>query len=527
MATSMDFVDQTTAAALEEKKKLRKHFKRFDIFFFLLCTLISLDTVGAVSANGAQAFTWIMFMAVFLFLPYGLTMAELGTAFPQEGGPYVWTRLAFGRLPAAVNAVLYWVSNPVWVGGTLAVTAMAAVNEFFLTKPMHGLAQYLFGLAFIWVAIIAAVLSFRIGKWIPNIGGFLRVIIPGFFMISVIIYAIKHGVHGFGGHAFLPSYAVFIALAPLLFFNYTGFELPSAAGEEMTDPQRDVPYSIVRSALLTILFFGGPILGVLLVLPPGQATGLGGFLDAVKAVFTVYGGHVAENGTATLTGAGLILGKLAAVGAILVLLTAGTSWLIGADRAQAAAGFDGAGPRILGYISRRFGTPIVVNMLSGVMASVLMIMVLTIAHGNTARYFSVVLGLVISLTVISYILIFPALIKLRYSHPHVPRPFRVPGGRAGVWIVGGLTTFWAVFASVVVVWPGLGVNWFGQHGNPDASLPGGFTRLQFELSQFIPLGVIIVVGVIFYLLGAKTRAQMVAIPFEEEARLAQPGAPAR
>jgi len=334
-------------------------------------------------------------------------------------------------------------------------------------------------------------------------------------------------VHGFGGHAFLPSYAVFIALAPLLFFNYTGFELPSAAGEEMTNPQRDVPFSILRSALLTIFFFGGPILGVLLVLPPGQATGLGGFLDAVKAVFTVYGGHVAANGTATLTGAGLVLGNIAAVGAILVLLTAGTSWLIGADRAQAAAGFDGAGPRVLGYFSRRLGTPVVVNVLSGIMASVLFVMVLTITHGNTYKYFSVVLGLVISLTVISYILIFPTLIKLRYSHPHVHRPFRVPGGSAGVWIVGGLTTFWAVFASVVVVWPGLGVNWFGQNGNPDDSLPGGFTRTQFELSQFVPLGIIVVVGVIFYLLGAKTRSQLVQITFEDEAKLAQPRVKAR
>jgi len=153
--------------------------------------------------------------------------------------------------------------------------------------------------------------------------------------------------------------------------------------------------------------------------------------------------------------------------------------------------------------------------------------VLTITHGNTAKYFSVVLGLVISLTVISYILIFPALIKLRYSYPHVHRPFRIPGGKAGVWIVGGLTTFWAVLASVVVVWPGLGTNWFGQKGNPDSSLPSGFTRMQFELSQFIPLGVIVLIGVIFYLLGAKTRRQIVGIPFEEEAKLAQPDARAR
>jgi len=526
-STSSDLIDQTTAAALEEKKKLRKSFRRFDIFFFLLCTLISLDTVGAVSANGAQAFTWIIFMGIFLFLPYGLIMAELGTAFPEEGGPYVWTRLAFGRFAAAVNAVLYWIANPVWLGGTLTVTAMAAVNAFFLSKPMSGLPEYLFGLGFIWAAITATVLSFRIGKWIPNIGGFLRVMIPGFFMISVIIYAAKHGVHGFGGHAFLPTYAVFIALVPLLFFNYTGFEVPSAAGEEMTNPQRDVPYAIARTFGLTMLFFAGPILGVLLVLPPGQATGLSGFLDAAKAVFTVYGGHVAANGTATLAGAGLVLGKIAAIGAVLVLLTAGTSWLIGGDRAQAVAGFDGAAPRVLGYFSRRFGTPIVVNFLSGAVASVLLVLVLSITSGNTARYFTVVLGLILSLTVMSYILIFPALIKLRYSHPHVPRPFRIPGGSTVAWVVGGLATFWAVFGTVVVLWPGLGVNWFGQKGNPDNSLPGGFTRMQFELSQFIPLGVILLIGVTFYLLGAKTRAQMIEITFEEEAKLAQPGAAAR
>jgi hypothetical protein len=80
----------------------------------------------------------------------------------------------------------------------------------------------------------------------------------------------------------------------------------------------------------------------------------------------------------------------------------------------------------------------------------------------------------------------------------------MPGGTGVVWIVGGLATFWAVFATVVVPWPGTGVNWFGQHGSPDASLPAGFTRLQFELSQLIPLGVILVIGGIFYALGRKT-----------------------
>jgi hypothetical protein len=48
--------------------------------------------------------------------------------------------------------------------------------------------------------------------------------------------------------------------------------------------------------------------GILLVLP-GKAIGsLSGFIDAVKAVFTVYGGSVAEDGTVTLTGWGQVTG---------------------------------------------------------------------------------------------------------------------------------------------------------------------------------------------------------------------------
>lgn len=59
-------VEHTTQAAVEEKAKLQKHFGRFDIFFFLICTLVGLDTPGAVSNDGAQAFTWLAFLGVFL-----------------------------------------------------------------------------------------------------------------------------------------------------------------------------------------------------------------------------------------------------------------------------------------------------------------------------------------------------------------------------------------------------------------------------------------------------------------------------
>ena len=51
----------TTSATLEEKKKLRKEFKIFDMIFIVVAGIIGLDTIGAVSANGGQALTGFLF----------------------------------------------------------------------------------------------------------------------------------------------------------------------------------------------------------------------------------------------------------------------------------------------------------------------------------------------------------------------------------------------------------------------------------------------------------------------------------
>jgi amino acid transporter len=61
-------------------------------------------------------------------------------------------------------------------------------------------------------------------------------------------------------------FAGFLTLVPVLLFNFVGFELPNSAGDEMTDPQKDIPYGIARSAVLSVLLYSLPILGVLLVL---------------------------------------------------------------------------------------------------------------------------------------------------------------------------------------------------------------------------------------------------------------------
>ncbi len=105
----------------QEKAKLKQVLRRWDLVFFSVCAIIGLDAIAGLAKCGLwQAVTWLMIFVFLFLLPYGLVTAELGLAFPVEGGIYTWARMAYGKLPAGITAMLYWVANAIWIGGTLA-----------------------------------------------------------------------------------------------------------------------------------------------------------------------------------------------------------------------------------------------------------------------------------------------------------------------------------------------------------------------------------------------------------------------
>jgi glutamate:GABA antiporter len=492
----MAVAEQTTALALAEKSKLVKSLRRFDMVFFTLCAFVGLDTLGTVASNGPQGFFWLLALAVLFVVPYMLVLAEVGSAFTMEGGPYEWVKLAFGRLHGGIAAVLYWVTNPLWVGGSLAFIATDSwrANVFGIGHGTFG--DYLFKLLFIWISIGVAIASLRHGKWIPNVGGFLRIIVLGFFSITVILYGIKHGFAGFSASDMSPTKAVFLGLVPVLLFNYVGFELQNGAAEEMDDPQHDVPISVLQSGILGVILYVIPVFGIVLVLPAGQVTGIGGFIDAVTKTFTVYGGAAH-----TL----LVVMTICFVG---TLITSGAVWMIGSDRIQAVAAYDGAFFPWFGVFNRRFGTPVRVNVMSGIVGSMFCIAAVWFFNSGADSTFQIVLDIAISTTLISYLWIFPAALKLRYTHPDVARPYRVPG-RYGMWIGTVLITFWVVLGSWVSVFPGtiervLGVS-YGFKDN------WGVTRTKFEAYTLVTLAIIVGLAVAGYFAGAKVRRQVAVI----------------
>ncbi|HEY5099024.1 MAG TPA: APC family permease [Gaiellaceae bacterium] len=501
MATHAVELERTTALALHEKGKLIKSLGRFDMVGFTVCAFVGLDTLGTVANKGPEGFFWLAVLALVFVVPYMLLMSEVGSAFTQEGGPYEWTKLAFGRFHGGIAAILYWVTNPLWVGGSLAFIATSSwsANVFKIGNGSFG--DYVFKLIFIWISIGVAIVSLRYGKWIPNFGALLRLIVLGFFSITVIIYGIKHGVAGFSASQLSPSRAIFFGLVPLLLFNYVGFELQNGAAEEMENPQKDVPLSILRSGITGVLMYAVPIFCILLILPAKAVTGIGGFIDAVTLVFHgVYGGAAHPL---------LIVMTLCFVGA---LVTSGAVWMIGSDRIQAVASYDGAFFPFFGVFNRKLGTPVRVNVMSGVVASAFCIVALAAFNGGANAKFVVVLDIAISTTLLSYLWIFPAALKLRYSHPHVHRPYVHPWGMRGIWVSTVLTTVWIALGSWVAVFPDTLERLFRVgYGFKDS---WSVSQTTFEVLTLGTLAVIVVLGVIGYVAGAGVRADIVDVPLE-------------
>ena len=251
----------------------------------------------------------------------------------------------------------------------------------------------------------------------------------------------------------------------------------------MRNPAKDVPVSVAVSGTVSALCYLVPIFGILAVLPASKITGATGFMDATGAVFGVYG-----------PAADTLLHITAAL-FIFVLLNQGSAWMIASDRVQAIAGADGTFPRFFGVFHPTLGTPVRVNLLSGAVATVFCVAATTLVHGSAAAVFTVVLSIAVSTLLLSYLVIFPTIVRLRRRYPALPRPYRIPGGRAGLWICALLIYAWVLLGSWLSVFPGtiepvLGIKY-------DFAGTWGVSRLTFEA---FTLGTLLAI-VVFCTLG--------------------------
>jgi amino acid transporter len=122
-------------------------------------------------------------------------------------------------------------------------------------------------------------LLLRFGKWLSVFGSYIKLALLALFVILALVFIISGQSKGTNLNPanLVPSnFALIVsAILPIIIFQFVGFELQNGAGEEMHNPQRDVPRAIIRSGLTAVVAYAAFLFFILLALPKSQLSSVG------------------------------------------------------------------------------------------------------------------------------------------------------------------------------------------------------------------------------------------------------------
>jgi len=307
----------------------------------------SLAGYGGISLYG-WAFSTAGAMTV------ALVFAGLSRQVRGSGGPYAYTRAAFGDLPAFLVGWGYWVSM---VAGNAAIaTALVGyLAPFFPGLANEPLAATGTALAVIWLLVAVNVAGIRAAGRLQLVTTILK-LIP---LIAV----------GLAGVALLePSHfvpwnlstetdlAAITATAALTFWAFMGMECANIPAEEVTEPEKTIPRAAIVGTLIAAAVYIPSTIGVMGVISPA-----------------VLAGSTAPYADA----AGVLFGSWAyfavAVGAVIACFGALNGWTLCVGQIPYAAARDRLFPAAFGRLSPR-GTPATGIVRSSVLVSALVLM---------------------------------------------------------------------------------------------------------------------------------------------------------
>ncbi len=194
--------------------------------------------------------------------------AEVASQFRQAGGPYLYTRTAFGRFMGLEVAWLHWLSR---------LTAAAAAINLFATYLGYfwPAAQQPLERALLTAAILVAITGVNLigvnrGAYLSSAFTIAKIAALLFFAAAGLIYGFSHPAATLvNQHA--ATAADWFDAAIVLIFAYGGFEGALVPMSEARDPQRDVPFAMLVSFLSVTLIYLLVQIVVMRVLPdPAQ-----------------------------------------------------------------------------------------------------------------------------------------------------------------------------------------------------------------------------------------------------------------
>ncbi|MCK5642678.1 MAG: amino acid permease, partial [Gammaproteobacteria bacterium] len=380
-------------------------------------------------------------VAIFFLIPSALISAELATGWSKEGGVYIWVREALGDRWGFFAIWMQWVHNVSWYPVILSFVATTLAYIFNPSLAENKIFVVSIIIVSFWGMTFLNYLGIETSSWFSTIGVIIGTILPGILIITLGITWITQGnplniTLSFSN--VLPEFKSindFVFLSGL-FLAFTGLEVSSAYASEVKDPKRNYPKAIILAAIITFTVFMLGAVAIAVVIPKESISLAAGLMEAFHQFFAFYN----LEWILPIVGGLLVIGAAAEVNA----------WIVGPVKGLYATTNHGNLPPVFHKLNKH-NVPVNLLWLQGIIVTFTSLIILQLPTISAAFWILSVMSAQIYR--VMYILMFLSALRLNYTKPHVPRAYKVPYGRKGIWLLSILGLISSVFVIFIGFFP--------------------------------------------------------------------------
>jgi glutamate:GABA antiporter len=413
----------------------------FSLAMINVAIICSLRGLPMMAVYGPSIIFFLLIAVLVFLIPVSFVSAELATAWPKNGGIYAWIKQAFGEKWGFVTICLQWLQNLVFYPTALAATA--AVIAYLFNPELANNKIFTLSVIIIvyWGAIWINSRGMKVSGLVSTFGTILGIILPGIILIVLAgawLISGETSQISFTLHNTIPDLSSIknIVFLTGMFLFFAGMEVSGVHAMEVHNPQKDYPKAIFVSALIVLAIFLLGSLAISVILPAQDISLTAGIMQTFKTVLDKF----------NMSWMVPVIVILAAPGMIVQV----SSWIAGPSRGLLATAKNGDLPPFLQHMNKH-NMPINIMIVQGVIVSLISIIFLFMPSVSSSFWLLTDLAAIVYLTV--YIIMFLAAIKLRYTEPNTPRPYKVPGGLAGMWFFAVLGIVACASAIVLGLFP--------------------------------------------------------------------------
>jgi putative glutamate/gamma-aminobutyrate antiporter len=393
-----------------------------------ITTIVSLRGMPSQAEYGFTSIFYYVFAALFFLVPVSLVAAELASTFPKQGGIFRWVGEAFGPHWGFAAMYYQWQAIVIWFPTVLifAAAALAYIwwpQSFDEALSNNKLYTIIVLLAVYWSVTLFTFRGMQASSRLSSLGGLIGTIIPGAILIVLgAAYVLMGKPIQMPMHTgFFPDFGNFhnMVLAAGIFLYFAGMEMQAVHVQDLDNPTRNYPLSILIATILTVLIFVLGTLAVGVVIPKAA-------IDLNHSLLVAYRNLWAAMGVPWLGNVMAAMLAFGVLGQVSVIVAGPSTGLL-------AVGKAGYLPHFLQKTNAQ-GIPTSILLLQGGVVTALCVAFTVLPSVESAYQILSQMATIIYL--LMYVIMYVAAIRLRYSQPDKVRPFKIPGGNAGMWIVG-------------------------------------------------------------------------------------------